>query len=305
MDSRPIPLIGAPTATGKTELVLQLAADLPLEVVSADSMQVYRGMDIGTAKPSQEEQAKVPHHLINIVDPNATFNVANFVSLAEDAIRDILARGRVPLVIGVTGFYLRALTQGLPTVPSADPTIQEEIWKRLEENGLEQLKKDLRTISPIDAERAGNNPRRVVRALEIIQVTGAPPNTFPYTKPAFTFAKLALIPTLDVIEPRIIARVEEMFAQGLVTEVRKLMVCFPNCFTATQAIGYKETMAHIEGQATLNEAKAAVVLATRQYARRQRTWFSRESGAQKIQGLASEAEPKVRRWLNKLYFDQS
>ena len=305
MDSRLIPLIGAPTATGKTELVLHLAACLPLEVISADSMQVYRGMDIGTAKPSQKEQAKVPHHVINVVDPNATFNVADFVAFAENAIRDILARGRVPLVIGGTGFYLRALTQGLPTVPPADPTIQAELWKQLEENGLEQLKQDLRTISPIDAERAGSNPRRVVRALEIIQVTGVPPSTFPYTKPAFAFSKLVLIPTLDVLEPRIVARVEEMFAQGLVTEVRRLMVRFPNCFTATQAIGYKETRAYIEGQTTLNEAKTAVVLATRQYARRQRTWFGRELDAHKIQGLAFEAEPQVRRWLKKLCWDQS
>jgi tRNA dimethylallyltransferase len=239
--------------------------------------------------------------LIDVVDPNAAFSVADFVALAEDAIRGILARGKAPLVLGGTGFYLKALAEGIPTVPPANPTTQAELWRQFEAKGLGPLEHELRAVSPVDGERAGRNPRRVIRALEIIRLTGRPPSSFPYSKPAFSFVKLVLVPTLAALEPRIVTRVEEMFARGLVAEVKSLKRRFPNCLTATQAIGYKEVVAHFDGRATLNETKAAVVLATRQYARRQRTWFGREPGVRRIEALALDAEPEVSRWLDGVY----
>lgn len=297
MSSGALPLLGAPTASGKTELALRLAESIPLEVISADAMQVYRGMDVGTAKLSRKERRRVPHHLIDIVDPTEAFSVADFVRLAEEAIRGVLARGRVPLVLGGTGFYLRGLSQGLPAVPPVDEVIQAGLWQQFEERGLEPLERELRAASPEDAERAQHNPRRVIRALEILRRTGRAPSAFPRPKPAFTFDKLVLIPSMEALEPRIEARVEQMFTEGLVAEVRRLVERYPERLTATQAISYKEVVAHLEGRITLIEAKEAVALATRQYARRQRTWFRREPDARRIKALALDAEVEVRAWL--------
>src|SRR5690554_4114523 len=167
-----IPLLGAPTASGKSSLALALAQELPIEVVTADAMQVYQGMDIGTAKPTAAERALVPHHLLDLVTPAQPFSVAQWVAAAERAIADIRARGNLPLVVGGTGFYLRSLAQGLPLVPPADPAVQRQLWDRFVASGLEPLQQELARAAPQDAERAGQNPRRVVRALEILLRTG-------------------------------------------------------------------------------------------------------------------------------------
>ena len=260
-------------------------------------MMVYRGMDVGTAKPTREERARVPHHLIDVVNPDESFSVADFVRLAEQAIDEVLARGALPLVVGGTGFYIRALSHGLPTVPPADPARQAELWEVFEREGLEPLQRELEAFSPADAERAQRNPRRVVRALEIIRLTNRPPNSFGRTTPRFRYDKRVLLPSVGALEPRIKARTERMFRQGLVDEVRELLKRFPTRPTAVQAIGYKEVTAFLEGQTSLEESKEAVTLATTQYAKRQRTWFRKEPGAVLVTHLGKEAQEELVRWL--------
>ena len=295
--TRTIPVLAGPTASGKSALALELAEIFPLEIISADAMMVYRGMDIGTAKPTQEERARTPHHLIDVVNPDESFSVADFVRLAEQAIGEVLARGTLPLVVGGTGFYIRALSEGLPTVPPADPARQAELWEVFEREGLEPLQRELHAFSPADAERAQRNPRRVVRALEIIRLTNRAPSSFGRTTPRFRYDKRVLMPSAEVLEPLITMRTERMFQQGLVGEVRELLRRFPERPTAVQAIGYKEVTAFLEGQTSLEESKEAVTSATVQYAKRQRTWFRKEPGTVLVPHLGKEAQEELVRWL--------
>ena len=295
-----VPALGAPTASGKSAVALELAERLGLEIVSADAMQVYRHMDVGTAKPTAAERTRVPHHGIDLVDPDASFSVADWVRHAESAIGDVLERGRRPFVVGGTGFYLQALARGLPTVPAADDAVQAEIWQELEQDGLAPLLEELREAAPEDAMRAQKNPRRVVRAVEILRRTGAPPSAFPFTEPAYRVALAVLLPDMTVLRPRIEARTERMFARGLVDEVRALQQRFPDATTANQAIGYKEVAEHLRGDATLDEAKAAVTLATSQYAKRQRTWFRKRSAAFRRPVLVDEARDELASWLERM-----
>ena len=274
-----VPVLAGPTASGKTDLALELAEHVDLEIVSADAMLVYEGMDIGTAKPTPEERARVPHHLIDVVRPDEAFSVAEYVAEAESAIAAVQERGKVPLVVGGTGFYIRALSEGLPTVPEADEGVQAPLWARFEEEGLEPLEQELARLSPPDAARAQRNPRRIIRALEIIQRTGKTPSEFERTRPRFSYSKVVLMPPPEVLTERVAARTERMFERGLVEEVELLLARYPHQPTAMQAIGYKEVVAYLQGQSTLEEAKAAVTLATVQYAKRQRTWFRKEPGA--------------------------
>lgn len=293
-----VPVLAAPTAAGKTAAALQLGTRLPLEVVSADAMMVYRGLDIGTAKPTVSEQARLPHHLIDVVDPDERFSVADFVKLAEAAIQDVWRRGKLPVVVGGTGFYIRALSEGLPTVPEASQEVQAALWARLEREGLDALLRELAAFSPEDAVRSSRNPRRVVRALEIIERTGRAPVSFPLTRPAFQYDKVILLPPTSALQPRIALRTEIMFNRGLVEEVAALQRRFPAQTTARQAIGYKEVLAFLEGETTLDEAKRAVTLATTQYAKRQRTWFRKEKGATVYEALATDVVDVLERWLS-------
>lgn len=299
-----IPMLGAPTASGKSsaaiELALKLADRVAIEIVTADAMQVYEGMDIGTAKPGVAERAGIRHHLLDLVSPAEPFSVARWVVAAEQVIGEILARGALPLVVGGTGFYLRSLSSGLPLVPPADPLKQRPILEQLEQQGLDSLRTELADGAPLDAERAGLNPRRVVRALEILRSTGRPPSSFGRSVPRFSYSKLVVLPAQELLAPRITARAEQMFDMGLVTEVRSLLERWPEQLTATQAIGYKEVVAHLRGEYGLAEAREAVRLATAQYARRQATWFRREPEAVQLQGLVPDNLACLSSWLLEL-----
>jgi tRNA dimethylallyltransferase len=292
-----VPLLGAPTASGKSAAALELAERFPLEIVTADAMQVYLGMDIGTAKPDAEERARVPHHLLDLVTPAEPFSVADWVEHAEQAIDEVLARGRVPLVVGGTGFYLRALARGLPTVPRADALVQEGLWRELAERGLTELEAELAEFSPADAERAQRNPRRVVRALEVVRRTGRPPSDFPPRPPRFTCSLAVLEPPLDALRPRIEARCEQMFAAGLVAEVERLLERYPTQLTAMQAIGYKEVAEALASGTGMDEARSKVLSATVRYARRQLTWFRRQPADLRLPLLADAALPRLAEWL--------
>ncbi len=297
-----IPVLAGPTASGKTELALRLGQAFPLAVVSADASMVYRGMDIGTAKPSLAERQQVPHYLIDLVWPNQAFSVADYLHQAEAAIARCLEEGRWPLVVGGTGYYIRALSEGLHQLPPPDPAVQTELWQRLEAQGLEALWQDLAAKSPQDAQRVGRNPRRLVRALEILYRTGTPPAQLPRRAPRFRYRKLILWPDWAWLEPRLQARIERMFAQGLVEEVERLLAAYPQMPTALQSIGYKEVALYLRGVYTLPQAQQAVLKATRAYARRQYTWFRKEPGEVVYLPAGGEAAwPGVRDWWASLF----
>jgi len=293
-------MLAGPTASGKSAAALDLALRFDLEIVSADAMQVYRGMDVGTAKPTAAERARVPHHLIDVVSPAEAYSVADYVAAAETVIAEIQGRGRLPLVTGGTGFYLRALREGLATVPPADPAAQAPLWQAVEEGKLAALAGRLAEVAPDDARRAGRNPRRVVRSLEVLERTGRPPSAFPRTVPRFTYDLVVLLPSMDVLRPRIARRTRAMFDAGLVEEVRRLLAAYPQQPTALQAIGYKEVARHLRGETDLEETMAAVALATTQYAKRQRTWFRAEREATFLEQVGEEAEAALRDWLDAL-----
>jgi tRNA dimethylallyltransferase len=292
-------VLAGPTASGKTALSLELGQHLPLEVISADAMMIYRRLDIGTAKPSLEERRAVPHHLIDICEPNTPFSVAQWVAAAEAAIEDVLSRGRIPLVVGGTGFYIRALSQGLPSTPASDPEAMRRLEVELKNQGLDAMLSELTRASPEDAERSQRNPRRVLRALEILRGTGRAPALFAQHPPKFAFQKFVLMPGKVTLEPRIAARTRTMLESGLLEEARTLIPVFVSAVegnkaeerraTSFQAIGYKQALDHLLGvqdangvtqTISLEETERRINLATRQYAKRQETWFRSEPGAQ-------------------------
>ncbi|MEY4531350.1 MAG: hypothetical protein RLZZ156_2071 [Deinococcota bacterium] len=283
-----IPILCGVTASGKTALSLELAESFAVEIISADAMMVYTGLDIGTAKPSVLERKAVPHHLIDIVPPNTNFSVAAWVRGAETAISEILARGKMPLVVGGTGFYIRALSQGLPSTPMSDLATMQRLEVELKAQGLDAMLSELEQFSPEDALKSQRNPRRVLRALEILRGTGKAPSEFAPIPPKYTFTKLALIPPTPLLESRIEQRTKWMFENGLLEETQTLLPIFARDgrrATSFQAIGYKQALDHILGvtdnagntvQISLEETERRINLATRQYAKRQGTWFKAE-----------------------------
>ena len=289
---KPIPILCGVTASGKTALSLELAQNYRLELISADAMMVYIGMDIGTAKPSLAERTAVPHHLIDILEPNTDFSVAAWVGAAETAIAQILARGRTPLVVGGTGFYIRALSQGLPSTPMSDPIAMQHLEIELKAQGLDTMLSELENASPEDASRTQRNPRRVLRALEILRGTGKLPSEFAPLPAKYDFTKFALIPQTTVLEPQIARRTRTMLEAGLLEETQGLVDIFARDgrrATSFQAIGYKQALDHLLGttdqagkpvQISLEETERRINLATRQYAKRQGTWFKAEPKTQ-------------------------
>ncbi|HHO55123.1 MAG TPA: tRNA (adenosine(37)-N6)-dimethylallyltransferase MiaA, partial [Trueperaceae bacterium] len=214
------------------------------------------------------------------------FSVVDYVNLAEAKIAEILQRGNIPFVVGGTGFYIRGLSDGLPTTPKMDKDLQAELWAIFERDGLEPIQAELEKHSPSEAIRCQRNPRRVIRAVEIIRRTGRAPNEFKNTKAAFEYNKIILLPNTEVLQKRIIMRTEKMFADGLVAEVEALIKKYPKLATARQAIGYKEIIEYLEGKCSLEAAKEQIIIATRQYAKRQRTWFKREKDAFVIEDIS-------------------
>lgn len=274
-DHSSISLLAGPTASGKTGVVLELSPST-IEVISADAMLVYKGMDIGTAKPSPQEQALLPHHLIDLCHPDEAFSVADYVRLAEEAIAGVLARGKLPIVVGGTGFYIQALMHGLPTVPMVDRGVQQKYWEVFEARGIAPLEQQLQDLSLREAQRAQRNPRRVIRALEIYERTGKFAHQFPYTSAKYRYRGYWLDIPHEELHQAIEKRCEQMFRQGLIDEVLALKRDFPEWATAQQAIGYKEVLECLDADDIKACAKERIVLATRQYAKRQKTWFKKQ-----------------------------
>ncbi|HEY0551400.1 MAG TPA: tRNA (adenosine(37)-N6)-dimethylallyltransferase MiaA [Verrucomicrobiae bacterium] len=290
----PIFLVG-PTASGKSAVALALAEKVGGEIISVDSMQVYRGLDIGTAKPGAGERARVPHHLIDVVDLTEPFDAARFVGLARHAEADIRARQGVPIFCGGTGLYFKAYLEGLGSAPPSDAKLRAE----LEATPLDQLLRELSQRDPVTYERIDRqNPRRIVRALEVIRLTGKsfsvqraewqPPSTL-NSQPS-TLLSLQRSPA--DLHSRINARVDEMFARGLVEETRSLLGRgLEQNKTAMQAIGYRQVVEHLRGERSLAETVELVKSKTRQFAKRQMTWFRRQLS---VEWIPVEAEDDVR-----------
>ena len=283
MPSKKILVIVGPTASGKTRMAVELAKAHNGEVVSADSMQIYRRMDIGTAKPTAEEMDGVPHHMIDVADPEEDFSVARYVELASACVDDILARGKLPIVAGGTGLYVDSLLSGRTFAAfSPESALRKELEEELAERGGEAMLEELSRVDPEAAARLHpNDHKRIVRALEVYRSTGKTISEHNRETRALPPRYEALTIGLNFQDradlwARIDARVDQMAADGLEREVRELLSSglSPRC-TAMQAIGYKEFVAAVEGDMTWREAEELVKLRSRQYAKRQLTWFRR------------------------------
>ena len=283
MPSKKILVIVGPTASGKTRMAVELAKAHNGEVVSADSMQIYRRMDIGTAKPTAEEMDGVPHHMIDVADPEEDFSVARYVELASACVDDILARGKLPIVAGGTGLYVDSLLSGRTFAAfSPESALRKELEEELAERGGEAMLEELSRVDPEAAARLHpNDHKRIVRALEVYRSTGKTISEHNRETRALPPRYEALTIGLNFQDradlwARIDQRVDQMAADGLEREVRELLSSglSPRC-TAMQAIGYKEFVAAVEGDMTWREAEELVKLRSRQYAKRQLTWFRR------------------------------
>ena len=272
-------LVG-PTASGKSDAGVAIARRMGAEIVSIDSMLVYRGMDIGTAKPSAEERASVPHHLIDLANPSERFTVARFQVEAREVLRDIHSRARSPLFVGGSGLYYRAVVDDL-AFPPEDGSVREELEREADSLGAQAMYARLRASDPVAAARIEpGNVRRVVRALEVERLTGRRFSTFAAAwgtyEPERVRAAGVRISGED-LAVRVDARVRAMLDRGLLDEVRGLMASgFGGWLTSTQAIGYAEVVGHLEGRSTIEEATALTVKRTKELARRQMAWFRKD-----------------------------
>ncbi len=287
--------LAGPTACGKSDVAVQLAERIGAEILSLDSMALYRGMDLGTAKPSHAARARVPHHLIDVIDPHEEFTLADYLDRAREACAEIQVRGKICLFAGGTGLYLRGLLRGLFDGPTANADLRSELEAQAKEHGAEYLHARLTAVDPATAVKLHpNDVRRVIRALEVCELTGRPVSAQrrqgalpPEARPQHVYW---LFPPRDWLYDRINRRALAMFAQGLVEEVRGLLALpLGMSKTARQALGYKEVIAHLSGEIDMDAAVELVQRRTRQFAKRQFTWFRNleECRAVKITGNES------------------
>ncbi len=270
-----------PTASGKTALAVELAKSTNGEVVSCDSMQIYKGMDIGTAKPTAQEMQGIPHHMIDIVQPEEDFSVSRYCQMAEPIVKDILSRGKTCIIAGGTGLYVDSLIRGNDFAPVPSTGCRERLEHRLSSEGLAPLIAELSQIDPESVERSQGNPRRIIRALEVYQETGETLTTHNLRTQAIAPRFSPLWIGLDYVNrqelyDRIDLRVELMVQEGLISEIQHLLSSgISERATAMQAIGYKEFIDALHGRATIAQAVSQVQQSSRRYAKRQLTWFKR------------------------------
>lgn len=273
-------LIGC-TASGKSDVALRLAEHLDAEILSVDSMQVYRRMDIGTAKPSPEDRRRVRHHLIDVAEPSETFSVARYLALADAVIADISARGKRVLAVGGTALYLKALLEGLFEGPSADPEFRRLFRRRVDQEGSPALHAELTRVDPQAAQRIHpNDVRRIERALEVYHLTGQPISTlqrqWDMNRTRYECRIVGLARQHEDLSHRINRRVKQMFEAGFVQEVRRLLAePLPLSREARQGLGYAEVIDHLTGGPDLDKTIERVKIHTRRFAKSQRTWFRR------------------------------
>jgi tRNA dimethylallyltransferase len=293
-----------PTACGKTELALALAERVPLEIVSMDSALVYRGLDIGTAKPTPEVRSVVPHHLIDILEPTESYSAGRFAREAGALIDEIRARGRLPLLVGGTLLYLRALRDGLSTLPRANRALRAQLDAEAAEHGLQALHERLRRVDPDAAQRISPSDRqRIQRALEVHALTSRPISELQRAggkqeRPGVL--AIALVPESRAdLAVRIERRFDAMVAAGFVEEVERLRArgdLAPE-LPAMRAVGYRQLWAHLDGRCSFDEARSKAIVATRQYAKRQLTWLR---GDPRIEALPALTPDLLNRWMDRL-----
>lgn len=270
-------ILGA-TATGKSKVAVYLAEKFPFEIISADSMQFYKGMDIGTDKVSSEVRKAIPHHFIDIITVEEEFSVAQFKKGVVKILPEIYGRKRIPLIVGGSGLYIRVLTLNFPVEVSSPPDslLREELSKI----SLQELRNLAECCDPVATERIGtHDKKRLIRVIEYFRATGKKISDLENTEPLLDFLKIGLYKERDKLYKDIDERVEHMFEKGFVDEVKRLKETYPHWSkTALQAIGYKEVLNYLEGQVSLYEAKEITKKRTRNFAKRQITWFKKEKG---------------------------
>ncbi len=304
--ARPIlPIICGPTAAGKSAVVIALAAETPITIISADSRQIYRGFDIGTAKPSAEEQARVPHAGIDVADPTERWSAWQWAELAHGAIADARARQRVPVVVGGTGFYIRALLSPLAAIPPLDPERRAELHRQFDTMSQEALRQWTERLDP---PRASYGPSQWRRAIEVALLTGKPLSQW-YREEAQGSDQPEYAPSVLLVDPgpplreQIAHRVDDMLTRGWVEEIQRLQHTVPADAPAWNATGYGDLVDYLAGVTTLSHARDRVVTHTRQYAKRQRTWFRHQLGGLPVctvNSLQPDAHALVRAWWQSL-----
>ena len=283
-----------PTASGKSPLAMQLAEKLPTEIVSVDSGQVYRGMDIGTAKPTREERERVPHHLIDLVEPTGSYSAARFRADAIRTVEEILARNRIPLLVGGTMLYYRALALGIDDLPSADPAVRAAIDAEASRLGWPAMHAELAKVDLVTANRLPpHDAQRIQRALEVYRLTGKPLSALRLGKPAalpFEMRAFAIVPhDRSELHGRIAARFDRMLALGLVNELKSLRQRYAlhAGLPSMRCVGYRQVWNFLEGQCNEREMRDAGIAATRQLAKRQLTWLRSLPGLEPADRLAA------------------
>lgn len=280
---KPLIILTGPTAVGKTKLSIELAKTVNGEIISADSMQVYKHMDIGSAKIKKEEMCGVPHYLIDVLEPDEEFHVVRFQEMAKQAMEEIYAKGKVPILTGGTGFYIQAVVKDIDFSKESEKSpIREELEKLAEEKGCKYLHEKLQQVDPKSAEKIhANNVKRVIRALEYFELTGKPISLHNEEEAAkespYNVAYFVLNDVRERLYERIDARVDAMLQEGLVEEVSGLAKKgYTKDMVSMQGLGYKEILSYLDGSYTFDEAVYILKRDTRHFAKRQLTWFKRE-----------------------------
>jgi tRNA dimethylallyltransferase len=304
-----------PTAAGKTDLAIELTKVLPCELISVDSALVYRGMDIGTAKPSKALLDKYPHRLIDILDPSQSYSAADFRTDALQAMAEITSRGKIPLLVGGTMLYFKALLEGLAEMPAADPDIRAQIEAQAASHGWQALHDELASIDPVSAARIHpNDPQRLVRALEVFRVSGmsmtahrqqqteqsAQASASGRHQLPYTVANLAIAPTdRKVLHDRIAVRFRQMLDEGFVEEVVALRSRgdLHSNLPSIRAVGYRQVWDHLDGRLTRDEMQERGIIATRQLAKRQFTWLRSWQDLHWLDSLACDNLPRALKYL--------
>jgi len=305
-----------PTAAGKTDLAIELAKVLPCELISVDSALVYRGMDIGTAKPDKALLAQYPHRLIDILDPADSYSAADFRRDALAAMADITARGNIPLLVGGTMLYFKALLEGLADMPAADPQVRAALEQQAREQGWQALHDELAEVDPVSAARIHpNDPQRLVRALEVYRVSGqsmtehrrrqsvqsAAADASGIAHLPYTVASLAIAPAdRHVLHGRIARRFEQMLEQGFIGEVTALRARsdLHSGLPSIRAVGYRQVWDYLDGALTATQMQERGIIATRQLAKRQFTWLRSWADLQWLDSLASDNLPRTLKYLS-------
>ncbi len=304
-------VIVGPTASGKSRLGIFLAARFDGEILSCDALQLYSGMDIGTAKITARDREQVPHHMLDLLDPTEEFSAGSFQELARKSLEEIRGHGHIPFVVGGTGFYLRALLEGLFDGPSRDETLRARMQEIIKRKGSKVLHRALERIDPLSAERiAEADGDRIIRAYEIYLVSGQtmswwqqqPRNALE----GYQWLKIGIRLPRATLYERINARVDEMFRRGFLEEVKTLMALYPGSSPAFKAIGYRQIVDYFNGKRSLEEAIEETKMESRRYAKRQMTWFRRDpeilwiDGACENENLEARAEDLVGKFLQEV-----